>query len=152
MTHSLNKAQAIQAGVDLDALFATAEKRVTVDVPVLFDADGEPKAGFRIVGKNSAECQAELAAIRVEGHKRSAKRKTAIDASTDEGARQLVDLVDNNQRRIALAVCVETFGFERAGKEVQLSREQINAAFNKFPTWEDAVSVALEKDADFLKV
>jgi hypothetical protein len=148
----MNKAQAIQAGVDLDALFATAEKRVTVDVPVIFDADGEGKAGFRIVGKNSAECQAELAAIRTEGHKRAAKRRTAIDASTDEGARQLVDLVDNNQRRVALAVCVETWGFEQAGQPVQLSREQIDAAFDKFPTWENYIHAALEKDADFLKV
>lgn len=148
----MNQAQKIQAGVDFDNILESAEKRSTVDVPVLFDEDGEPKAGFRIVSKNSPEYQGEQQAMRAEGHKRAAKRKTAIDASTDEGALQLVHLVDDNQRRLALAVVAETFGFERAKEEIQLTKAQIIAAFDKFPTWQDRVMAKLEDDAAFLKV
>jgi lipoprotein-anchoring transpeptidase ErfK/SrfK len=148
----LNAAQKIMTGVDFDSILEGASRRVTHDVPVLFDDDGEPKAGFRIVGKNSPEYQAEHAAIRAEGHKRAAKRKTAIDTSTDEGAMQLVNLVDDNQRRLALAVTVESYGFESGGAPLQLSKAQIAAAFDKFPTWQDRVAAALEQDANFLKV
>jgi hypothetical protein len=148
----MNQAQKIQAGVDFDSLLATSAKRITVDVPVIFDEDGEPVAGFRIVGKNSPEYQAESHAARAEGYQKSAKRKTAIDASTAAGSSQLVDVIDGNQKRLALAVVVESYGFESAGEPVQLTKEQTKAGFDKFPTWTDRVSAALEKDADFLKV
>lgn len=152
MDTNLNKAQRIQAGVDFGSLLATTEKRITVDVPVLFNEDGDPKAGLRIVGKNSPEFQAESHAVRAMGHQRAAKRSTAIDATKEEGANQLVDLIDGNQKRLALAVVVETYGFESGGAPVQLSKEQIALAFDKFPTWLDRVSAQLDKDADFLKV
>ena len=42
------------AGFDIANLSAPAA-RVTFDVPVIFDADGEAVAGIRIVGKNSDE-------------------------------------------------------------------------------------------------
>jgi len=148
----MNQAQKIQAGIDFDSILAGADKRVTVRVPVLFDEDGEPKAGFVIVGKNSPEFRQENHAIRSEGYQRSAKRTTAIDTKTEEGASQLVHLVDVNQARIALAVAVETFGFTSEGKDIQLSASQKAAAFEKYPTWQDLVIAALEKDADFLKV
>jgi hypothetical protein len=148
----MNAAQAIQAGVDFDSILATAGKRVTVDVPVMFNDDGDGVAGFRIVGKNSPEYQGESHAIRAEGMQRSAKRKTAIDASTDEGSAQLVDLIDSNQDRLALAVTVESYGFTSGGAPVSLNKDQTKAAFEKFPTWQDRVMAALEKDADFLKV
>jgi hypothetical protein len=148
----MNAAQQIQAGIDFDFLMANAEKRITVDVPVLFDKDGNGTAGFRIVGKNSAEYRNEQAAIRVEGTKRGAKNSTAIDTSTDEGAQRLVELVDDNQARIACAVAVETYGFTSGGVEVQLSKEQKATAFDKYPTWVERVTAQLDKDADFLKV
>lgn len=148
----MNQAQKIQSGVDFSALLASADKRVTVDVPVLFDKDGNGTAGFRIVGRNSAEYQTEHAAIRVEGTKRSAKVSTAIDTSTDEGAERLIELVDDNQKRLALAVVVETYGFEIDQQPVQLSKQQIELAFDKYPTWVDLVQAKLAKDADFLKV
>src|SRR4051812_4354283 len=107
----MNTAQKIHSGIDFDAILAGADKRVTVKVPVLFDEDGEPKAGFLIVGKNSPEYRGANHAIRSEGYQRSAKRKTAIDTATEEGASHLVSLVDGNQGRIALAVAVESFGF-----------------------------------------
>lgn len=148
----MNNAQKIQAGIDFDSILAIADKRVTVDVPVLFDDDGKPKAGFRIVGKNSPEYRATSHAVRAEGHQRSSAKKTAIDASTEEGSSKLVDLIDGNQSRVALAVVVETFGFQAGGADIQLSKAQIETAFAKFPTWQNAVIAALENDADFLMV
>lgn len=148
----MNTAQQIQAGIDFDSLIASAEKRVTVDVPVLFDKDGNGTAGFRIVGKNSAQYRAEQAAIRAEGTKRSSKNSTAIDTTTDEGAARLIELVDSNQARIAVAVAVETYGFESAGQPIQLSKDQMVLAFDKYPTWVERVAAQLDKDADFLKV
>lgn len=148
----MNAAQQIQAGIDFDSLIASAEKRITVDVPVLFDKDGNGTAGFRIVGKNSAEYRNEQAAIRVESIKRNAKNSTAIDASTDDGAQRVNELGEDHQVRIALAVAVETYGFTSGGVDVQLTKEQKALAFAKYRTWVDRISVQLEKDADFLKV
>lgn len=148
----MNAAQQIQAGIDFDSLIASAEKRITVDVPVMFDKDGNGTAGFRIVSKNSAEYRNEYAAIRFEAIKRNGKNSTAIDSSTDEGAQRLVELGDEHQARIALAVAVETYGFTSGGADVQLTKEQKALAFAKYPTWLDRVSAQLEKDADFLKV
>jgi hypothetical protein len=152
MNQELNAAQKIMTGVDFDSMLESASKRVTHDVPVLFDDDGEPKAGFRIVGKNSPEYVAENRATQAEGHQRAYKRKSAIDPATDEGSFQLADLINDNKKRIALAVTVDSFGFESGGKPLQLSKAQIVAAFEKFPTWQDRVLAALENDANFLKV
>lgn len=148
----MNQAQRIQSGIDFDSILAGADKRVTVKVPVLFDEDGEPKSGFLIVGKNSPEYLQITHALRVEGVKKSAKKKTAMDTSTDEGADQFINLVEGNEKKIALAISVETFGFTSAGQDIQLSAAQKSAAFEKFPTWQATVLAALDKDADFLKV
>lgn len=148
----MNQAQKIQSGIDFDDILAAGDKRVTVKVPVLFDEDGEPKAGFLIVGKNSPEYLALSHALRVEGLKKSSKKKTAMDTSTDEGADQFVHLVKGNEVRVAVAVAVETFGFASDGKEIQLTEAQKKTAFEKFPTWQGAILSALDKDADFLKV
>lgn len=148
----MNAAQKIQSGIDFDTILAGADKRVTVRVPVLFDDDGEPTAGFLIVGKNSPEYRNVNHAIRSDGYQIGAKKKTAIDTATKEGADQMVKLLDSNKSRITLAVAVETFGFTSGDKEIQLSADQKAAAFAKFPTWQDLVVAALDKDADFLKV
>ena len=148
----LNAAQAIAAvGFDIANLSAPAA-RVTFDVPVIFDADGEPVAGLRIVGKNSDEYRKESHAVRAEGYKKSARRKTAIDASTDEGADQLVSTIDGNQKRLALAVTVDWYGFTSNGAPVAFDKTLVAAAFDKFTTWQGRVTTALENDANFLKV
>ena len=151
-TASLNIAQTLAVGgFDIANLSAPAE-RVTFDVPVIFDADGEPVAGIRIVGKNSDEYRKENHALRAEGYKKSAKRKTAIDASTDEGADQLVHVIDDNQKRLALAVAVDWYGFTGNGTPVAFDKALIATAFDKYPTWQERVTAALENDANFLKV
>ena len=151
-TASLNTAQTLAvAGFDIANLSAPAA-RVTFDVPVIFDADGEPVAGIRIVGKNSDEYRKENHALRAEGYKKAAKRKTAIDSSTDEGADQLVSLIDGNQKRLALAVAVDWYGFTSNGTPVAFDKTLIATAFEKYPTWQERVAAALENDANFLKV
>lgn len=151
-TASLNAAQTLAvAGFDITNLSAPAA-RVTFDVPVIFDADGEAVAGIRIVGKNSDEYRKESHAVRAEGYRKSSKRKTAIDASTEEGAAQLVNTIDDNQKRLALAVAVDWYGFTSNGAPVAFDKSLIAAAFDKYPTWQDRVTTALENDANFLKV
>ena len=148
----LNAAQALAvAGFDISNLSAPAA-RVTFDVPVIFDADGEPVAGIKIVGKNSEQYRLANNAVRAEGYKKSARRKTAIDASTDEGADQLVHVIDDNQKRLAMAVAVDWYGFTSNGAPAAFDKDMIAAAFDKYPTWQDRVTTALENDANFLKV
>lgn len=151
-TVATNTAVAIvNAGFDIANLTAPAA-RVTHKVPVLFDEDGEPIAGFVIVGKNSDEYRTAWAGVRAEGQKRAAKRKTAIDATTDAGAAQLVGLIDCNQTRMALAVVVDWYGFTSAGAAVPFDKGLAAAAIEKYPTWQEKVSAALENDSNFLKV
>lgn len=151
-TASLNIAQTLAvAGFDIANLSAPAA-RVTFDVPVLFNQDGDPIAGIRIVGKNSPEYRAEHHATRANGYQRSAKKSTAIDATTDEGADELVQVIDSNEKRIALAVAVEWWGFTSGGVEVPLDRAVLAAAYDKYPTWIDRITAALGVDANFLKV
>ena len=90
--------------------------------------------------------------MRAEGYKNSAKRKTAIDASTDEGADQLVHVIDDNQKRLAVAVAVDWYGFTSNGAPVAFDKALIATAFAMYPTWQDRVTAALENDANFLKV
>lgn len=150
---NLNTAQTIAAvGFDIANLTAAAAAPVTFNVDVLFDDDGNPAAGFIIVGKNSPEYQAESHAVRADGYKRSAVRKTAIDAKTDAGASKLVEAIDSNATRLALSVVTGWYGFTSAGAPVPFDKSLVLAAFKKYPTWEDKVNAALEVDANFLKV
>jgi hypothetical protein len=151
----MNTAQTI-AAVGFDILNLTAPvdlaAPVTFDVNVLFNDDGDAIASLVIVGKNSPEYQAESHALRAEGHKRAAKRQTAIDAKTDEGAVKLVDLIDGNQERLALAVVVGWKGFTSAGVEVPFDKALVKQGFAKYPTWVDLISAALAVDANFMKL
>jgi hypothetical protein len=152
----MNNAQTIAAvGFDISNLTGSAAAALvatTYNVDVLFDDDGNPTAGFVIVGKNSPEYQAESHAVRAEGHKRSAIRKAALDVKTDEGASKLVDIIDDNSTRLALAVVKDWYGFTSAGAPVPYEKKHGLAAFQKFPVWEEKVNAALEVDNNFLKV
>lgn len=152
MNTTQNAAIAIAASAFDISDFTAPRAQVTFKVPVLFDDDGEPTHGFIIVGKNSDEYRDEWAAIRAEGQKRAAKRKTAIDATTDEGAVQLIDLIDGNQQRLAKAVTVGWYGFTSAGAPAKFDKALAEAAFNKYPTWQERVSIAMENDVNFLKL
>ncbi|NHZ94551.1 hypothetical protein [Massilia sp. CCM 8734] len=149
---ALNTAQTIASvGFDISNFTAPAEQ-VTFKVPVLFDDDGEPTHGFIIVGKNSDEHREEWAKIRAEGRQRSANRRTAIDESKIEGAEKVVGLIDDNNKRLAIAVTVGWYGFTSAGAPAPFNKALAKAAFDKYPTWQDRVSYAMDEDANFLKL
>jgi hypothetical protein len=149
----MNTAQTIAAlGFDIANLTANTMVAATHKVDVLFDDDGNAVAGFVIVGKNSPEYQAESHAVRAEGYKKSAIRKTAIDVKTDDGASKLVENIDSNSTRLALSVVTDWYGFTSGGAPVPFDKALVKAAFAKFPTWEEKVNAALEVDSNFLKV
>lgn len=149
---ALNTAQTIASvGFDI-ANFTAPAKQVTFDVPVLFDDDGEPTNWLIIVGKNSDEHREEWAKIRAEGRQRSANRRTAIDETKIEGAEKVISLVDDNNKRLAIAVTVGWRGFTDAGKPAAFNKDLAKAAFARFPTWQARVENAMEEDANFLKV
>ncbi|HEX8610135.1 MAG TPA: hypothetical protein VF800_02510 [Telluria sp.] len=149
---ALNTAQTIASvGFDISNFTAPAAQ-VTFKVPVMFDDDGEPTHGFIIVGKNSDEHRNEWAAVRAEGRQRSANRRTAIDETKIEGAEKLVSLIDSNNKRLAVAVVVGWYGFTSAGAPAPFNKALVEAAFNKYPTWQERVQIAMEDDANFLKV
>lgn len=148
----MNTAQTIAiAGFDISNLTAPAE-RVAFKVDLMYDDEDNPIAGYIIVGKNSPEYQAESHAVRADGYKKSAVRKNAIDAKTDDGSSKLVSIIDRNQTRLAVAVVVGWYGFTSAGVEVPLDKALVKSSYEKYPTWQDKVSAALEVDANFLKV
>lgn len=140
-----------QESMDLNALMADAEQAVTFKVAISQTEDGDDKAGFVILGKDSKEYQAAARAIRIEGLKKSSKRKTSLDTSTDEGAGIVARLIDSNETTLALAVVVDWFGFSSNGAVVSFNKEIVGKLFAKYPTWREAVSAALENNANFMK-
>ena len=114
----MTQAENIMAGgFDLDQLDSQTE--VLHKVAVITDIDGNDKSGFFIVGKNSPEYQTAARQARVDGLKRSAKRKAALDTSTDEGADAVAKMIEDSETTLACAVVKGWFGFQSA---VQTSR------------------------------
>jgi hypothetical protein len=149
----MNTAQQItSAGFDISNLMTADAAPITFNVDLVFDKDGEPVAGFIIVGANSPEHREVDRAIRAEGYKKSARRKTAIDASSDAGADQLVDLIDGNANRTAIAVVVGWYGFMKDGIPIPFDKATVAAAFGKYPSWQGRVLDAMKADSNFLKV
>lgn len=144
----------LDAGFDIALLLAPdaapVEKSFTVSV--LFDEDGNHKAGFEIVSKNSTQYRDVIRATSVTAIKRSQTKKEQIDAKTDAGAGTLFDLGEDRNQKIAMAVVVGLPGFVSAGQPVPVTGEFLKAVFDKFPTWQDAIIAALEKDANFLAI
>ena len=139
-------------GFDLSLLDSSDVNEVTYKVSVIDTDDGDPVSGFILVGKNSKEYQAEDNAIRIENIKRSAKRKTQIDASTDDGAATLVNLIRANEKRLCLAAIVGWFGFNKDGEEAAFDKSVVDRMLTAYPQWQDKVSATLEKDKNFMKV
>jgi len=149
----MNQAQAIINGAfELSALDSVDMGQVTHDVALVEDADGNAVVGFKIVGKNSPEYVAANNQVRRENIKRASKRSKAIDASTDDGADAVARTVENNERTVASAVVVGWFGFNLEGSPMNFDKAYVEKLLNKYPTWVQKVSNALENDANFMKV
>lgn len=134
--------------IDLSTLDASTE--VTFDVPVAFDDEGSPVAGFTVVGKNSDQYRAALRKQNVIAVKKSMQRGgKAPDAKTDAGAAQFLDDTTARDLAIAVACVVGWYGFTRAGVDIVCSAEEVAAVFEKRPTWLEKVTSAVGTDANF---
>lgn len=141
-----------QANTDISFLDAQADVApVTARVAVVIDSDGEDVSGFIILSKDSPEFQAVQTQLRIEGVQKSAKRKSAIDASTDDGAKTFNRLVTANETRLALSVVTGWFGFTSNGADVPFDVAMVAKMFEKKPTWQAKVLAGLEAEANFIK-
>lgn len=137
-------------GFNIDQLDSVAEE-VLHRVAVVTDIEGNDKCGFLITSKNSKEYQEANRAVRVDGLKRSSKRKSALDTTTDEGAAVVAKIIEANETTLAASVVKGWFGFESNGQEAPFDKATVIKMFAKFPTWKDKVTSALENEANFLK-
>lgn len=137
-------------GFDLEQLDVVSEE-VLHKVAVITDIDGNDKSGFFISSKNSPEYQAASHAARIDGLKRTSKRKSVLDTSTDAGAEAVAKIIERNEIAMACAVVKGWFGFQTAGAEAPFNKETVAKMFAKFPTWKDKVTAALDNEANFLK-
>lgn len=139
------------SGFDLSRLL-TQEDEPTFRVPVVYDAEGGELSGFIIVGKNSAEYQANARQVQIDNIVRSTNRKAAIDTATEAGAEVLALTMGRNNRATAISVVKDWFGFSLNGAVAVVDPEMLAKMFDKYPTWQAKVLAALEVDANFLKV
>lgn len=131
--------------MDIFNLPAQVTQRVTVGA----DTDGT-EYGFVIVSRDSEQYREKNRKLRAGLYKRNAIKKTAIDAKTDAGALQLVDLTDQNQLDEVLSVVVDWFGFTKAGKPVAFDETAARDALKLRSAWRDAITRALDNEAGFL--
>lgn len=144
----------VDAGYDISLLLGENAKPLEKPfvVSVLLDEEGNHKAGFEIVSKNSEQYRDVIRATSVSAIRRSQTKKEQIDAKTEKGAGTLYDLGEDRAQKIAMAVVVGLPGFVSNGVQLPVSGEILKALFDKFPTWQDKILAALEADANFLAV
>lgn len=147
----MQEAQA-NIGVDLDSLLDATTKDITFDVAVITDEDGNPVAGFTIVGRNSEQGRAADKAVRVANQKAAANRAKAIDSKTDAGAEKVVGIVEDQNLGRAAAVVVDWFGWTKAGVARPFDKAAVKGILSQKPTWVEKITVALNEDANFLPV
>lgn len=137
-------------GFDIDNLDSPIEETL-FKVVVTSDIDGNDKQGFFITSKNSNEYQDATRTVRIEGLKRSAKRKNQLDTSTDEGAGVVSRMIETNELALACSVVKGWFGFTQGGVEAPFTATIVPKMLSKFPTWKDKISAALEVETNFTK-
>ena len=144
----------IDAGFDISLLMgaSAAPTEKTFIVSVLYDEDGNHKAGFEIVSKNSGQYRNAMRSTSVSAIKRGQTKKEQIDAKTDAGAGAMYDLMEDRNQKIAIAVVVGLPGFTDKGQPVAVSEQFLKVVFAKFPTWQEKILAALEADANFLTI
>lgn len=136
-------------GFDLNQLDVVEDNLFRVGV--VTNIDGNDECGFLIVGKNSSEFQEASRQVRIDGLKRSSKRKTALDTSTDEGAGAVSKMIETNEMTLATSVVKGWFGFKTNGEDAPFDKVIVSKMLTKFPTWKDKITAALENDANFIK-
>jgi hypothetical protein len=139
----------IDNGFDLD-LLASDPTQNTHKVDVAWDDDGNPTAGFIIVSKDSAQYRAKAAELRASGIKRGAIKSQRIDTKTEEGAKKLDSIMQDNELELAISATVGIYGFKKGGQAAEYSEALVRDLYTKKPTWREKVSAALEVEANFL--
>jgi hypothetical protein len=142
--------QIIGGGFDIDQLDSQSEQ-ILHKVTLISDIDGNDKCGFFIDSKNCKEFQDATHQVRIDGLKRSSKRKTALDTSTNEGAGAVAKMIESNDTTLACSVVKGWFGFQSKGVDAQFDKAAVVKMFAKFPTWQDKVTAALDNEANFFK-
>lgn len=122
-----------------------------IDVPVLFDDEGEPTDGFKVVGANSKRYQEVDRKWKLANVRRVALRRQITNASTEEGAAELVDAVVRREAAIVKACVVELYGFTQDGKPAELTEATLTAIFTARPRWREKVIAAIEADSGFMR-
>ena len=137
------------AGVEIDELAEVAEK--LHDCPLLFDADGNTIAGFKVVDANSERFRKAKRDAEVQAVKRSSTRRKSIDAKTDEGANTLLDLAARNTKAIVKACVREWYGFANGGQPVPLTSDSLEKVLTLRPTFVDVAMAKIQESASFFE-
>ena len=122
-----------------------------IDLPLLFDKDGEPSDGLKIVGANSKQYQDFDRAWKIKMTKKTARRGRGIDTKQDTGAAEFVDNLDEREFGVCCACVVGIYGFTIGGGPAELSPATLKVLFDKRPTWRTKTVNAIENDALFTK-
>lgn len=122
-----------------------------IDCPMLFDEEGEPTDGFKIVGADSPQYQAADRLWRISNVRKNARRGRGIEATTEIGATEFVNLLVKQQEAVAGACIVGIYGFTVDGVPAELSKATLKAIWAKRPTWLSKVVAAIENEALFTK-
>lgn len=127
------------------------EQQDPIDVPMLFDDNGDPTDGFKVLGSNSQKYQDADRKWKLWNVKKSARRGRGVDAATENGASELVDMIAKREFSIASACIVEIYGFTIGGAAAALNDATLTAIFTKRPTWRSKVVAAIESEQLFIK-
>lgn len=122
-----------------------------IDVPLLFNDDGEPTDGFKVLCSDSPEYQAVDRLYKVNGVKKTARRGRGIDAKTDTGANELIDVLAKREDEILAACIKQIYGFSSGGVPAPLNKDTLDIIFNARPSWRSKVLAAIETEEVFIK-
>ena len=120
-----------------------------IDVPVLFDDDGESTDGFKVVGLNSSEYINAERAWRLQNIKRAARRGRPLDTTNDRGADELLELTNKRETVLVKACVKQIYGFTENGKALELSNEVLDRLFALRPNWRTKILQAIESENVF---
>lgn len=122
-----------------------------IDVPLLFDEDGNPTHGFKVVGADSLEYQEAERKWKVNNVRKTARRGRGIDAASEPGAKELVALTEKRELVLCAACLKEVYGFTVGGQPAPANEETLRAIFSKRPTWRFKMLSAIEAEQVFTK-
>lgn len=120
-----------------------------IDVPLIFNAEGEPTDGFKVVDLNSEEYQEADRAWKVQNVRKTARRGHGIEAKTETGAAELVALVAKREMVICLACIKEIYGFTVDGAPAPITESTLKKLFSKRPSWRQRTVMAIEVEQNF---